>query len=93
MNISGSGINNHDPTIHDVVTEPLTEFRTNDSGLGYEEAKPGDAFVRIGIFTDSGEWRRLIRLPEGSWEEDRWAGGPPALALDNTGHLYVIEGE
>jgi hypothetical protein len=38
----------HDPKIHDAVTEPLEEFRTNDSGLGYEEAKPGDAFVRIG---------------------------------------------
>ena len=41
----------HDPKTHDAVTEPLEEFRTNDSGLGYEEAKPGDAFVRIGIGT------------------------------------------
>jgi hypothetical protein len=31
----------HDPKIHDAVTEPLEEFRTNDSGLGYEEAKTG----------------------------------------------------
>ena len=46
----------HDPKIHDAVTEPLEEFRTNDSGLGYEEAKPGDAFVRIGIGT--------VRKPE-----------------------------
>jgi hypothetical protein len=83
----GQWYKHHDPTIHDAVTEPLMEFRTNDSWLGYEEAKPGDAFVRIGIFTDCREWRRWIRLPEGSWEEDRWAGGPTALALDNTGHL------
>ena len=34
----------------------MEEFRTNDSGLGYEEAKPGDAFVRIGIGT--------VRKPE-----------------------------
>jgi hypothetical protein len=38
----------HDPKTPDAVTEPSEEFRTNDSGLGYEEAKPGDAFVRIG---------------------------------------------
>jgi hypothetical protein len=39
----------HDPKIHDAITGPVEEFRTNDTGLGYEEAKPGEAFVRIGI--------------------------------------------
>ena len=48
----GQWYKHHEPTIHDAVTEPLEEFRTNDSGLGYEEAKPGNAFVRIGIFAD-----------------------------------------
>jgi hypothetical protein len=47
----GQWYKHHDPKTHDAVTEPLEEFRTNDNGLGYEEAKPGDAFVRIGIGT------------------------------------------
>jgi hypothetical protein len=52
----GQWYKHHDPRILDAVTEPLQEFRTNDSGLGYEEAKPGDAFVRIGLGT--------VRKPE-----------------------------
>jgi hypothetical protein len=41
----------HDPKIHDAITGPVEEFRTNDSGLGYDEAKVGGTFVRIGIGT------------------------------------------
>ena len=41
----------HDPKIHDAITGPAEEFRTNDKGLGYDEAKPGGTFVRIGIST------------------------------------------
>lgn len=39
----------HDPKIHDAITGPVEEFRTDDKGLGYDEAKPGQTFVRIGI--------------------------------------------
>ncbi|MCW5979908.1 MAG: hypothetical protein KIT09_17640 [Bryobacteraceae bacterium] len=39
----------HDPSIHDAITGPVEEFRTNGSSLGYEEAAPGGAFVRIGV--------------------------------------------
>lgn len=45
----GQWYKHHDPKIHDAITGPVEEFRTNDSGLGYEEAKPGSTFVRIGI--------------------------------------------
>lgn len=41
----------HDPKIHDAITGPVEEFRSNDKGLGYDEAKVGGAFVRIGIGT------------------------------------------
>jgi len=41
----------HDPKIHDAITGPVEEFRTNDTGLGYDEAKAGGTFVRIGIGT------------------------------------------
>lgn len=47
----GQWYEHHDPKIHDAITGPVEEFRTNDSGLGYEEAKTGDTFVRIGVGT------------------------------------------
>ena len=39
----------YDPKIHDAITGPVEEFRTGESGLGYEEAKVGDTFIRIGV--------------------------------------------
>jgi len=47
----GRWYEHHDPKIHDAITGPVEEFRTNDKGLGYDEAKPGDTFVRIGVGT------------------------------------------
>ncbi len=38
----------YDPKIHDAITGPVEEFRTNDAGLGYDAAKPGGTFIRIG---------------------------------------------
>lgn len=52
----GRWYEHHDPKIHDAITGPVEEFRTNDSGLGYVETKPGGIFVRIGIGT--------VRKPE-----------------------------
>lgn len=46
----------HDPKIHDAITGPVEEFRSNDSGLGYDEAPVGGTFVRMGIGT--------VRKPE-----------------------------
>ena len=46
----GNWHDNRDPKIHDAVTGPAEEFLTGDeSALGYDEAKPGETFVRIGI--------------------------------------------
>ena len=46
----GPWFERHDPKIHDAITGPVEEFLTGaDSSLGYDEAKPGDVFVRIGI--------------------------------------------
>ncbi len=38
-----------DPKIHDSITDPVEEFLSNDAGLGYADAKPGETFVRIGV--------------------------------------------
>jgi hypothetical protein len=39
----------HDPKIHDAITGPVEEFLSNDAGLGYADAKPREAFIRIGV--------------------------------------------
>ena len=39
----------HDPLIHDAITGPVEAFETRGAGLGYDEAKPGGSFVRIGV--------------------------------------------
>jgi hypothetical protein len=46
----GNWHDNRDPKIHDAVTGPAEEFLTGDeSALGYDEAKPGETFMRIGV--------------------------------------------
>ena len=35
----------YDPKLHDAITGPVQEF----DGLGYDDAKPGESFVRIGV--------------------------------------------
>ena len=41
----------YDPQLHDAITGPVEEFRSanGDSALKYDEAKPGDPFVKIGV--------------------------------------------
>lgn len=39
----------YDPKLHDAIMGPVEEFKTKESGLGFEEAKPGETFVRIGV--------------------------------------------
>lgn len=45
----GQWFDRYDPKLHDSITGPVEEFLTNDSGLGYDEAKPGGSFVKIGV--------------------------------------------
>ncbi|MEO7272835.1 MAG: hypothetical protein ABIX28_00885 [Vicinamibacterales bacterium] len=45
----GQWFEKYDPKIHDAITGPVEEFLTDDAGLGYAEAKPGEVFVRIGV--------------------------------------------
>ena len=39
----------HDPLQHDGITGPVEEFLAGDSSVGYDEAKTGETFVRIGV--------------------------------------------
>jgi hypothetical protein len=54
----GQWYKRHDPKIHDAITGPVEEFRTDADGAGldYDETKVGGAFVRIGVGT--------VRKPE-----------------------------
>jgi len=45
----GEWFREYDPLLHDAITGPVEEFRSNDGGLGYSEAKPGDLFVKPGV--------------------------------------------
>ena len=48
-NYFGQWFSRYDPNLHDSITGPVEEFLTNGAGLGYEEAKPGESFVKIGV--------------------------------------------
>jgi hypothetical protein len=48
-NFFGQWFDRYDPKIHDAITGPVEEFLSNKSGLGYDEAKPGENFVKIGV--------------------------------------------
>ena len=48
-NYFGRWFDRYDPKLHDAITGPVEEFLTNNSGLGYDEVKPGENFVRIGV--------------------------------------------
>ena len=45
----GRWFEKYDPKLHDAIMGPVEEFRTNGAGLGYDEAKVGDTFIRIGV--------------------------------------------
>ncbi len=46
----GKWFDNYNPKLHDAILGPVEEFRSaGDTSVGYDEAKVGDAFVRIGV--------------------------------------------
>ena len=55
----GEWFSTYDPLLNDAITGPVEEFRSNDGALGYEQARPGQPFVKIGV----GVLRRLDATP------------------------------
>jgi hypothetical protein len=61
----GQWFEKYDPKIHDAIAGPVEEFLTGkDSALGYDEAKPGETFVRIGV--------GAVRKPQSAAEYKRF---------------------
>lgn len=47
----GEWFSKYDPLLNDSITGPVEEFRSQDGGIGYADAKPGELFVKIGVGT------------------------------------------
>jgi len=48
-NYFGQWFEKYDPKLHDAIMGPVEEFKTNEAGLGFDEAKAGGKFIRIGV--------------------------------------------
>jgi len=48
-NYFGPWLERHDPLVHDAISGPVEEFRTQNTALGYDEAKVGGTFIKIGV--------------------------------------------
>jgi hypothetical protein len=94
----GQWFERHDPKIHDAITGPVEEFLTGDVGLGYDEVKPGESFVRIGVGAvrkpDEAAYRRFATydiVDAGRWTVSRgsdWIEFVHRLG-DTGGYAYV----
>jgi len=45
----GQWFEKYDPKIHDAIMGPVEEFTTDSAGFGYNDAKAGGPFLRIGV--------------------------------------------
>ena len=45
----GQWFGQYDPLLNDSITGPVEEFRSPEGGQGYDAAKPGGLFVKIGV--------------------------------------------
>ncbi|MBY0507047.1 MAG: hypothetical protein K2X03_24230 [Bryobacteraceae bacterium] len=45
----GKWFDRYDPKLHDAIQGPVEEFNADGPGLGYEDAKPGGVFLRVGV--------------------------------------------
>ncbi len=48
-NYYGPWFEHYDPKINDAISGPVEEFLSGASAVGYDEAKPGGTFLRIGV--------------------------------------------
>jgi hypothetical protein len=84
----------HDPRVNDAITGPVEEF----DSIGYDDAKPGERFIRLGVGAiqkpDEPAYRRFSTYEiadPGKWTINRSAGAIEFVhELGNTrGYAYV----
>ncbi|MBC7927533.1 MAG: hypothetical protein H7039_17955 [Bryobacteraceae bacterium] len=88
-----------DPKLHDSIMGPVEEFHVDgDTSIGYEEAKPGENFIRIGVGavrkTDDKPYQRFQTyeiVNPGKWSIEQ---KPDRIAFrheltDASGYAYV----
>jgi hypothetical protein len=97
-NYFGQWFDRYDPKLHDAIQGPVEEFLTNDAGLGYAEAKPGESFVKIGVGAlrkpdepRFGQFRTYEIVNPGKWTVNR---APDSIEFvhelpDTSGYAYV----
>lgn len=93
----GKWFERYDPKIHDAITGPVEEFLTNMSALGYDEVKPGESFIRIGVGAvrkpDEPAYRRFVTYDitdHGKWsvkKKNDWIEFTHQLR-DTAGYAY-----
>jgi hypothetical protein len=94
----GQWFDKYDPKIHDAIQGPVEEFLTNRLGLGYNEAKAGENFVKIGVGAIRKPEERAFRqfstyeiADNGKWEVKRGADFVEFTQTlgDTNGYAYV----
>ena len=90
--------NTHDPSVHEDLTGPVEGWV--EPGLGYEDANPGDGFVRIGVGViekadeENYQWAKTYPiLDHGVWDIKRgndWITFTHRLSSDfGYGYVYI----
>jgi hypothetical protein len=96
----GQWFEKYDPKIHDAIAGPVEEFLSGkDSSLGYDEAKPGETFVRIGVGAvrkpqNAAEYKRFETyeiVDSGTWTVNRHKDRIEFVheLKDTNGYAYV----
>jgi hypothetical protein len=97
-NYFGVWFPHYDPRLHDAITGPVEEFRSEDGGLGYGEAKAGGTFIKIGVGVlrkqDDSEYKFVVPyeiVDGGQWTVKRRADRVDFIhkLSDKTGYAYT----
>ena len=58
-----TSVEGYDPKLHDSIMGPVEEFITGTSSVGYDEARSGGTFIRIGV--------GVVKKPEEKQEDKK----------------------
>ncbi len=97
-NFFGQWFEHYDPKLHDAITGPVEEFRSEEGALGYNEAQPGGTFVKIGVgvLRKPDQEKYIFAHPYEIVNSGKWStrSRPDSVEFtqtlnDDTGYAYV----